>query len=33
MRESPSAHIGFPEASLVIHACGAHNEADFREYG
>ena len=33
MRESPSAPLGFPKASRVIHACGAHNEADFREYG
>ena len=32
MRKSPLP-IGFPKASRVIHACGAHNEADFREYG
>ena len=30
---TPPLPIGFPKASLVIHTCGAHNEADFREYG
>ena len=30
---NPPLPIGFPKASRVIHACGAHNEADFREYG
>ena len=29
----PPLPLGFPEASRVIHAFGAHNEADFREYG
>ena len=33
MRESPPLPLGFPKASRVIHTCGAHNEADFREYG
>ena len=33
MREYPPLPLGFPKASRVIHACGAHNEADFREYG
>ena len=30
---NPPLPLGFPEASRVIHAFGAHNEADFREYG
>ena len=33
MREYPPLPLGFPKASRVIHACGAHNEADFREFG
>ena len=29
----PPLPLGFPKASRAIHACGAHNEADFREFG